>query len=105
MERERDIERYLNKKVKELGGLSWKFTSPGTDGVPDRIVIYKGNVLFAELKRKNGKPSPIQETIAAKLKRQGIRVWFIYSKKEVDQFIEWLKLIGYGWTEEPYGLN
>ena len=105
MEREKDIEQYLVRKVKTLGGLCFKWVSPGTNGVPDRIVIYKGNVLFVEMKRKNGKPSPVQEVMAARLKEQGLRVWFLYSKKQVDTFIEWLKLIGWGWTDKPYGLN
>ena len=36
---EKQIEKYFTDKLKELGCIVWKFTSPGTAGVPDRIVI------------------------------------------------------------------
>ncbi|HES6068343.1 TPA: VRR-NUC domain-containing protein, partial [Streptococcus pyogenes] len=36
MRTEKDIENYLKKKTK---GLCLKFASPGTIGVPDRIVV------------------------------------------------------------------
>lgn len=37
---EKDIEKALVKKVKALGGLCIKFTSPSMMGIPDRIVFY-----------------------------------------------------------------
>ena len=36
--REKIIEEKLTKAVRQKGGVCWKFTSPGTAGVPDRIV-------------------------------------------------------------------
>ncbi|MDV6239876.1 VRR-NUC domain-containing protein, partial [Trueperella bernardiae] len=36
---EHAIEQHLKKAVEAIGGLCWKFTSPGTAGVPDRICI------------------------------------------------------------------
>ena len=48
---EKTIERHLVNGVKKLGGLCYKFTSPSTQGVPDRIIITaQGRVIFAELK-------------------------------------------------------
>ena len=38
--REKDIEKVLVAEVKKLGGRAYKWTSPGNDGVPDRIVIF-----------------------------------------------------------------
>ena len=40
--REKIIEEKLTKAVKQNGGVCWKFTSPGTAGVPDRIVLMPG---------------------------------------------------------------
>ena len=40
--REKMIESRFVQKVQSRGGLCWKFTSPGTDGVPDRIVLMPG---------------------------------------------------------------
>lgn len=51
---EKDIEKYLVRQVKQMGGLALKFVSPSMAGVPDRIVmIPKGTIYFAELKRPN----------------------------------------------------
>ena len=47
---EKCIEKHLVKGVKKLGGLCYKFVSPGTQGVPDRIIITaQGRIIFAEL--------------------------------------------------------
>lgn len=59
MERtEKDVEKYLCKKIKELGGKAYKFVSPGNAGVPDRICIIpagdKAKVVFVEAKRPGG---------------------------------------------------
>ena len=35
---EKQIERYLKEEVQARGWLCWKLVSPGTTGVPDRIV-------------------------------------------------------------------
>ena len=40
--REKTIENKLKTAVKEKGGLCLKFTSPGFDGVPDRIILMSG---------------------------------------------------------------
>ena len=57
---EKDIEKYLVRQVKQMGGLALKFVSPSMAGVPDRIVmIPKGTIYFAELKRPNRKAEKI----------------------------------------------
>lgn len=59
---ERDIERALCKRVKELGGLCEKFTSPGRRSVPDRLVILPGGrIVFVELKAPGKKPTEAQK--------------------------------------------
>lgn len=84
---ERDIEQYLTKRVKEVGGLSLKFTSPGQAGVPDRIVIYQGRISMVELKTVQGIVSAMQMSVIRKLKKHGIDVLIIRSKQEVDDFV------------------
>ena len=55
---EKEIERRVVKMVRERGGLSYKFVSPNTPGVPDRIVITPtGVVWFVELKTDTGEAS------------------------------------------------
>ena len=75
--RERDVERHFVAEVKKRGGIAWKFTSPGTDGVPDRIVIFPGFVCFAELKAPGRKMRPLQEKRRRDIERLGIRVFCI----------------------------
>ena len=49
--REKSIEQKLVKEVSSQGGLCWKFTSPGTAGVPDRLVLLPyGKTGFIEVK-------------------------------------------------------
>lgn len=57
---ERDIEAYLVKRCKEIGALCEKFTSPQRRSVPDRIITFRGRVLFVELKATGKKPTEAQ---------------------------------------------
>jgi hypothetical protein len=59
--REKCIEQKLVKEVLSRGGLCWKFTSPGTAGVPDRLVLLPyGKTGFIEVKAP-GKESTVQQ--------------------------------------------
>lgn len=58
---ERDIEKALVARVKDLGGLCEKFVSPGRRSVPDRIVTLPGGrIIFVELKAPGKKPTLLQ---------------------------------------------
>ncbi len=70
--REKEIEQKLVKAVKAVGGLCIKFTSPGMDGVPDRLVLVSGGKLaFIELKATGKKPRPLQIKRMEQLKGLG----------------------------------
>ena len=67
--REKEIEKILVNEVKRLGGRAYKWTSPGNDGVPDRIVILPDTrVIFVELKTDTGVLSPLQKVQISRLK-------------------------------------
>lgn len=89
--RENKVEKYLNKKVEELGGITRKWTSPGRDGVPDRIIIIRGTVIFVEVKTSDGKLSSAQKREHERLKSNGAMVNIVYGESGVDHFIEVLK--------------
>lgn len=58
--RESSIEVVFAKRVRELGGLSFKF-APIVAGNPDRIVMLPGGVIrFVELKADDGQLRPDQ---------------------------------------------
>ena len=87
--RERDIEAYLIKSVKAAGGLSYKWTSPGADGVPDRIVIMPGGrVYFCELKADDGRLSGMQSYQIRRLKTLGCGVYVLRGRRGVDDFLK-----------------
>ena len=85
------LERLLVDKVKQLGGLCWKFVSPGVSGVPDRFIAFDGRVVFVEMKAP-GKPlRPLQQIRKVELLDQGIEVYKIDSEEGINQLIENLK--------------
>lgn len=58
---ERDIEKALCLRIKSLGGIAEKFTSPAKRSVPDRLVTLPGGrIVFVELKAPGKKPTPKQ---------------------------------------------
>ena len=59
--REKQIEKKLVKAVKEEGGMCPKLVSPGTDGMPDRLVMLpKARIGFVEVKAPGKGPRPLQ---------------------------------------------
>ncbi len=89
---EKNIEAKLRDKVKELGGRAYKFVSPGNAGVPDRLVVLpKGKIGFAELKRLGEEPRRLQEKQMLFLKRLGFIVETIDSIEGIDLFLEKLR--------------
>jgi hypothetical protein len=86
--RERDIEEYLRKQVKKIGGIAYKFESPGNAGVPDRLVLLPNKpAIFIELKAPGKKPTALQFKQQRKIANLGNTVLVIDSKSKVDEFI------------------
>ena len=85
---EKEVEKFLVRQVKKLGGISFKFISPGNAGVPDRIVILPtGKVLFVELKTDKGKLTKLQEVQIKKISDLGADVRVLRGIEEVKEFI------------------
>jgi hypothetical protein len=87
--REKYVEEKLRDEVKKLGGIAYKFESPGNNGVPDRIVILPtGIIKLVELKKpKGGRLSKLQIFQHKRLKDLGVHVHVISNIDEVHQFI------------------
>ena len=85
---EKEIEKYLRDRIKNLGGIAYKFISPGNNGVPDRIVLIPGGkIIFVQLKNEHGKTSNLQDMQIARIRNLGFNVRIINSKQKVDEFI------------------
>ena len=87
--RESEIERKMVRMIRQRGGLCWKFTSPGTPGVPDRIIITPdGRIYFVELKTEVGRLANIQKWRRELLQKYRCDVLVLRGMDEVEAFIE-----------------
>lgn len=83
---EKQVEKYLNKRVKESGGLAFKWISSVT-GVPDRIVFLNNQVHLVELKTLSGVLSPRQILVFDEIGEQGFPVHVLRSYDDIEEFI------------------
>ena len=87
--REREVERRLVTAVKKLGGLAPKFTSPGLDGVPDRLVLLPdGRLAFVEVKAPGQKMRPLQLLRKRQLESLGFRVYCIDRPEQIGGVLD-----------------
>jgi len=85
---EKQIEAHLIKRVKALGGMAYKFTSPAHKGVSDRIVcLPNGQTWFVELKTEGGRLSPLQKVFASDMARMNQKYVCLWNKEQIDEFI------------------
>ncbi|MCC8136238.1 MAG: VRR-NUC domain-containing protein, partial [Ruminococcus sp.] len=86
--KESRIERHLVDGVKKLGGMCIKFTSPGTPGVPDRIILTAdGRIIFVELKTETGRLAKIQRYVIGELQKRGADVRVVKGLDEVKALL------------------
>lgn len=87
--REKIIEQKFTAAVKSAGGLALKFTSPGFDGVPDRIVLlHGGKIGFVEVKAPGQKPRPLQLARHRLFRRLGFKVFVLDSEEQIPRIID-----------------
>ncbi|QKN23204.1 VRR-NUC domain-containing protein [Caproicibacterium lactatifermentans] len=87
--REKEIEKKLILAVKQAGGIAPKFTSPGFDGMPDRIVLLPGgHIGFVEVKAPGEKPRPLQLARHEMLRRLGFQVYLLDSIEQIGGVID-----------------
>lgn len=86
---ERFIERKLTEKVREVGGLCFKFTSPGVVGVPDRLVLLnKGKIAFVEVKKPGEELRPIQAKRKKQIEALGFKVYVLDGLEKIGGIID-----------------
>lgn len=97
--RERDIENYLVRRVKEAGGEVRKVSWIGRRGAPDRVVFFRADEtmtglvfdempVWVELKAPGVKPEPHQVREHERMRRLGQRVVVIDSFQQVDELLK-----------------
>ena len=86
--REKQIEHKLVQAVKAEGGICPKLVSPGTDGMPDRMVLLpEAHIGFVEVKALGQKPRPIQERRHAQLRELGFQVSVLDDPEQIPGII------------------
>jgi len=86
---EKKIEQKLIKAVRQEGGVCWKFTSPRTAGVPDRIVLMPGGrIAFVEVKAPGEKPRKLQLSRHRLLRRLGFQVYVLDALEDIEKIIK-----------------
>ena len=86
--REKAIELQLARAVKKIGGMCTKFISPGTDGMPDRIVLLPGcRIGFVEVKAPGKEPRPLQVMRHRQLRALGFPVFVLDDPKQIPGII------------------
>ena len=86
---EREIERKLVAKTKAAGGIAPKFTSPGFDGMPDRLLLLPGGKMgFVETKAPGKKPRPLQLARHRLLRRLGFKVYVIDGVEQIAPILD-----------------
>lgn len=87
--KESTIEARLVREVKKRGGLCYKFVSPGSPGVPDRIIILPGGrTVYAELKTEIGRLANVQKWQIGELRKRGADVRVLKGMDQVLAFLE-----------------
>ena len=89
---EKHIEAKFAREVKAAGGICPKLVCPGTDGMPDRMVLFPGRrVAFVEVKAPGQKPRPLQVLRHCQLKDLGFTVYVLDGIGQIPGIIEEVK--------------
>lgn len=89
---EKEIEKYLCKRMKEIGLPCIKYSNANETGYPDRLIVLPASqCMWVELKSKGRKPSKVQQIRIAELEEQKHVVWVIDNKPLVDELTEAIK--------------
>ena len=86
---EKQIEQKLVKATRRRGGWALKLSSPGTSGLPDRLVMMpEGIAAFVEVKAPGQKPRPLQLAQMRKLKQLGFPVYVLDDADQIETILE-----------------
>ena len=85
--RESEVEKHFVWTVERMGGITYKFTSPGRKGVADRIAcLPDGSTWFVELKTKGGRLSKLQMLFAAEITLVNQKYACLWTKEQIDDW-------------------
>ncbi len=77
--REKQIEQGVCELAGAAGWCSWKLGTHGSQGLPDRMFVRTGRIVFVEFKSPKGVVSRVQQDVARQLRENGMKVCFVSS--------------------------
>ena len=87
--REKQVEQALVKETRQSGGMCPKLVSPGTDGMPDRLVLLpEGHMGFVEVKVPGKKPRPLQQKRHEQLRNLGYTVAVLDDPQQIPEILD-----------------
>ena len=85
--KESELEKIFVDEIRKAGGRTYKWTSIGNSGVPDRIVFFPGGkVYFVELKTDSGKLGAQQKVQIKRLQVLGADVRVVRGTRGLIDF-------------------
>ena len=86
---EKKVEKTLREEAKKRGGLALKLETNYFSGLPDRLVLLPGKVIFfVELKTTKQKAKKLQGVIHAMIRKLGFDVIIIDTVEDAKKIIE-----------------
>lgn len=90
--KEKAIEQKLVQEVKKQGGICPKFISPGTNGMPDRLVLLpEQHMGFVEVKAPDKKPRELQLYRHEQLRKLGYKVSVLDAPEQITNILAEIK--------------
>lgn len=86
---EKTIETAACKWARAAGWIVYKFVSPGNVGVPDRIFLRRGAVVFIEFKATGKKPTKRQLYELERLRAAGFASAWFDNVEDVIDYLTW----------------
>lgn len=89
IESEKVLEKKLGQAVKTRKGLSIKLLSTHMFGLPDRMVLLPGGIIFfVEVKTTKKKPTKIQLYVHKQLIALGFRVYILDKAEQIENYFQ-----------------
>ncbi len=87
--REKAIEQALVRAVRAEGGMCPKLICPGSNGMPDRMVLLPGrHIGFVEVKAPGQKPRALQKRRHTQIRVLGFPVYVLDDPEQIPEIIK-----------------
>ena len=85
------LEKYLERKlvnaVEREGGIAIKLPALLYKGIPDRMILHNGHVVFVEMKQEGKRLRPEQEAWKKRLENLGFKHFIIDNEDKINSLI------------------